>query len=666
MNILFFICIMLIKKRTVLLLILILSFAKVHSQGYIMIAGGGSEVAGGWSDAPYRWVVSHSGNKRIAVITYDPAATQWIPDYFKSLGASAARNFIIPNRSSADNQIVYDSLITYGGVFIKGGDQAKYYEYYKGTKTLLALQYIFDHGGVISGTSAGSAIISPVVYTAQVTSVDPAAALMYAFSAQITLATDFLQTWSERYIYDTHFIERGRFGRLPSFMATWYKQKKELAVGIGVDDHTALCIDKNQDAFVYGTGAVSLIRNRNIALPYDVNMEMMRAGEMEITQLLHGCTVNLKTGSLSGLPRIGDPPVLSENGENTLLFSGTDYPVDDALNYFVNNTGNKNDVITIVTGSSVTRASDVKSKLIEKGAGEVMIAQAVTGKENDAVTRNAIERATKFLFIANDYDPFFIFMKSQGNGRLLDGKIRQKGMISFFAGDNARFAGKTVIHKYTGYGTSSYNGTMEFLPGLALLKSMAIMPNAFINSSTYENTVSGLPFAMVKDTLAGGIYITGNTLAAYSQTAGKYRITAVSGSFPLIFLRNKSHYTGFANQGPNALSRNIAGFDRMELKFLGNSDFTEVGDVVSANRITDKYPSILIYPSPAGKYLKIEGIPGHYNARIFDLSGRLVAERNCEGNSVVSMEGLKAGLFWVEVFSPGIGRISTRKFQVIH
>jgi cyanophycinase-like exopeptidase len=41
-------------------------------------------------------------------------------------------------------------------------------------------------------------------------------------------------------------------------MASWYRKTKEIATGIGVDDHTALCIDSDKKATVYGTGAVSL------------------------------------------------------------------------------------------------------------------------------------------------------------------------------------------------------------------------------------------------------------------------------------------------------------------------------------------------------------------------------------------------------------------------
>jgi cyanophycinase len=327
----------LLKKLILFLLIVFPVFSM--AQGYLMLAGGASESVGGWSDAPYRWVVEHAQNKRIAIITYDNAATDWIPNYFRGFGAKRARNFIISNRASADIQSLYDSLITYNGVFIKGGDQKNYYDYYKGTKTQQALQYIYNNGGVLSGTSAGTAILSPIVYTAQVASVDPSTALLYAYSNQITLANDFLTTLTNKYIFDTHFIERGRFGRLPSFMATWFKKSKENTTGIGVDDHTAICIDPDGKAKIYGTAAINFFYNTDSSNPYDTTVTIMRTKTMKLTQLIHGSTIDLNNGNITGLNKYIEPKIKEENGRYTILFNGSDYPIDDAYSYFVNSLG---------------------------------------------------------------------------------------------------------------------------------------------------------------------------------------------------------------------------------------------------------------------------------------------------------------------------------------
>ncbi len=636
------------------------------AQGFIMLAGGAAESAGGWSDAPYSWVVQHAHNKRIAVVSYDASATEWIPNYFRSFGAITAKNFIIPNRTSAQQQSLYDSLITYDGVFIKGGDQGKYYTYYQGTKTQEALQYIYNHGGVLSGTSAGTAILSPIVYTAVVTSVDPAAALQNAYSPQITLENDFLETLPGKYIYDTHFAERGRFGRLSSFLASWYKKTREIAMGIGVDDHTALCIDSLGNATVYGTGAVGFYYNKNAIHPYDTTVSMLRSNNMEFTQLIHGCTINLNTGVIGGLNDLIQPKVIEENARLSLYFSGTDYPSDDAYTHFVNLTGAKSDAIVIVTGTDATRANDAKSVLQAKGATDVYIIQAIPAYQNDVTVHESIDKAKKFFVIANDYTTFMNFINGPGNGSFLNIRLRQTGMISFFAGDNARFAGKTVIDKYTGYGYTSYHGTLEFLPGLGLLKTTAIMPNAFISTDTYENTVTGLPYAMISDSLKYGIYITANTYAAYGITNDrKSYFKNISGSSPLIFLQNDGTVSGLASQGPYPASRNIAGFGSMSLKFLGVTDTITVGRNVTVSVNNYDRLKMNIYPNPAKDLFHIQGSGSNYSVEVADMSGRIISSKMFADNTEVSLSLCTEGLYLVNIRDLKSNRFCTSKLCVI-
>lgn len=633
-------------------LVFMIACQGMHSfaQGSLMLAGGAGETSGGWSDAPYRWVVEHAANKRIAVITYDAAATDWIPNYFKSFGAKAAKNIIISSRSSADQQSVYDTLITYDGVFIKGGDQSKYYEYYKGTKTQQALQYIYDKGGVLSGTSAGTAILSPIVYTATVASVDPATALQNAYTPQITLAADFLNTLPKKYIIDTHFAERGRFGRISAFLATWYKNTKETAIGIGIDDHTALCISPDGKATVYGTGSAGFYYNQAAQLPFDTTVTMLAAGDMKFTQLTHGCTIDLNTRVSSGLNTLIQPMLDEENARQTILLSGTDYPSDDAYNHLVNNRGSKTDAIVIVTGADVTRANDVKSKMLAKGASEVYLVQALPANQNDATMAETITKAQKLFFISNDYTGFMSFIGGTGNGSLLLEKIKQPGMICFFAGDNARFAGKTVIDKYTGAGFTSYHGTLEFKPGLGLLKTTAIMPNAFISTDTYENTVTGLPYAMVTGSLAFGLYITANTCVEYGYTPERTSyFKNVSGSSPLIFLHNTGTMTGLANQGPYATSRNIAGFQSMNLAFLPVAGSVTVGTNVILSATQPANPKINVYPNPAKDSFHIAGYGSHYALQVSDLNGRVVYAANFVDNTEVNLSACHQGLYLVNI-----------------
>lgn len=638
-------------RQIILTVSIAISSLLSNAQGYLMLAGGAGESAGGWSDSPYSWVVSKASNKRIAVISYNSGETDWIPNYFKSFGAVYAKNFYIPDKTTANQQALYDSLITYNGVFIKGGDQGKYYQYYKDTKVQQALQYIYNNGGVLSGTSAGSMILSPVVYTAQVASIDPATALMSAYSTQITLVNDFLTTIGGNFIFDTHVAERGRFGRIPSFMATWYKSKTLNAVGVGIDDHTALCIEPNGNAVVYGTGAVGFYKTSETTLPFDINVSMLKSKYIQFTQAIHGCTFNINTLAITGLNRNIQPKVAEENGKYRVFICGTDYPSDNAYSYIVSQVGAASDPIVIVTGNDLTRANDIKTNLQSKGATNVDIIKALTSYSNDQTYQTKISAAKKFVIVSNGYTDFINFTKASGNGALLKQRLLSNDMVSFFVGDNARFAGKTVINKYTGAGYASYRGELEFLSGLELLKTTSIMPNTFISAETYENTVTGLPYAMMKDSLKYGLYITGNTFAEYGYGSnGKAYFKNLSGSFPLIFLKNTGTKSGMVNQGPYATSRNIAGFEQMYLRFLGEADTVVVGNNVPVSvPIKTTGIDVKIFPNPASELINIQGKERLYNFQMIDLTGRLVLSRPFTYNTTVELDNFTNGYYLIKV-----------------
>lgn len=622
----------------------------VSAQGYLMMAGGAAESQGGWSDAPYRWVVEHAANKRIAVVSYSGGQTDWIPDYFISLGATEARNISITDRITANQPWIYDTLTSYDGVFLKGGDQSIYYERYRETKTEEALQYIYDHGGVLAGTSAGTAILSPVVFTAQVASVDPGTAQLDAYSSQNTLEDDFLMTLPGPVIYDSHFVERGRFGRLPSFMATWFKNTGEHAIGIGVDDHTALCLGPDMKGTVYGTGAVTFLFNQHLVQPYDTAVKMLRTKPMEVSQLLHGSTMDLNDTTVGGLDAYMQPPIEKEMGRYSLLVCGTDYPSDTAYEYLVRHRSIEAPIL-IVTGSSFSRALAIQQKLESYGALKVDIIQALWDHADDPDMQQKISEAGKFFFIGNAYTDFMRFINWTGNGARLMDAIKRPEHVSFFAGDNARFVGKTVVEKYMGYGYTSYRGEMDFLPGLGLLATTALMPNTFISSNFYENTVSGLPFALINDSLRFGFYLTGNTLAEYGVSAGNLSyFRNVAGSYPVISLLNPGTYAGIADQGPYVNSRNIAGFASMNLAFLAVSDSLILGENVPLSMVAQSPPPrIQLYPNPATHVLTIDEIPNRCSVQIYNMAGKEVFRENTQGMLLVSLEGFSAGPYLVSI-----------------
>lgn len=635
-----------------------------YAQGYLMLAGGGGETDGGWSDTPYRWVVDNAQNKRIAVISYSQA-TEWIPNYFKSLGAISSKNFYIPNYTVANSQSTYDSLITYDGVFIKGGDQSVYYENYLNSKTQQALQEIYNRGGVLSGTSAGMAILSPVAYTAQGATIYPGSALAHPYTSQITLKDDFLTTLAHPYIFDTHFIERGRFGRLNSFMANWFRLRKELAIGIGVDDRTALCIAPDGIAAVWGTAAANLYFPSDEALPYDTTQTMLRTGTMRAIQLIHGCSINLETLAVNGFEHHIQPPLAKESGYYTIMLSGSDQLSEQACNHLINNEGTPTDTIVIITGSTLNQANSLKAVLQSQGAINVFIAQALSINQNDIETGIIINSGKKFIFLANEYNNLISFCEGQINGTKLNQKIRSGNVVSFFAGDNARFAGKTVVNNYMASVSASYNGLLEFDQGLSLLSTTAIMPNTYLNADIYENTVSGLPYAMITDSLSFGLYLTGNTFVRYKHDQeNKTYFECVGGTVPLMMLHNTGTFAGIADQGPGALSRNVAGFEKMHLRFLSPGDTVRVGSIGPGSIHNADESGLNIYPNPAREMLNIQLKPGKYQLSLSDLSGRIVYSANVTGNTGICLKDYKKGLNFLKITETSKNRMQVRKVVI--
>jgi len=365
------------------------------------LIGGSGETDGGWSDDPYKWVVDHAQNKRVAVISYS-TESQWIPNYFKSLGATFAKNFHIPNRSVADQQATYDSLMTYDAVFLKGGDQSVYYESYLNTKTHEALQAIYNKGGVLSGTSAGMAVLSPVIYTAQGAYIYPATALSNPYSNQITLKNDFVQTLPLPIIFDTHFIRRGRLGRLIAFMANWYRRTGILAVGVGVDDRTALCIDSLGVAVVFGTAAANFVfPDQNVSV-YDTTLTVLKAENLWLTQLLHGTSINLTTKEITGYSQTFHPETATEDKKLTMLLTGSDQLDNSVISHFAQQEGNTFDTITIVTGNDLTIANSLKTKFLSQGAAHVNVIRALQSFSQDLATGQAITSAKKIVIAGNE------------------------------------------------------------------------------------------------------------------------------------------------------------------------------------------------------------------------------------------------------------------------
>jgi cyanophycinase len=229
------------------------------AQGYVCAEGGGNPGKGAWAEEVFGWMVE-KGNKGAAIII--GAVPLEEPDnridLFLKLGAKSCTGLVIDEKN-ADTKEVYDQVAAASVVFIRGGAQERYVNWWKGTRTEEAIHDVFNKGGVIAGTSAGCAILGEVSYDSKNGSLKPMEALQDACHKHLTLTTDFLGL-VPGVLFDTHFTERGRIARLPVMLAHVRDElHRDDVVGIGVDPRTALCVEPDGTATIRGEGSVTLV-----------------------------------------------------------------------------------------------------------------------------------------------------------------------------------------------------------------------------------------------------------------------------------------------------------------------------------------------------------------------------------------------------------------------
>ena len=259
------------------------------STSSVVLMGGGPDV-----DEAFRWMIARAGIKpgtggRFVVIratgtdAYDPyiyysdaalttstsVADQWVGG--ASLGLSSVETLVIPSVAAANDAFVNSVVSKANAVFIAGGDQSDYINFWKGTKLDQTLQGLIANNVPIGGTSAGLAVLGQFDFAALRGSVTSTQALADPFNKYMTLDPDPLSLTGgflappalASTILDAHLDSRDRMGRLITFVARLVAVNSNTgcpggilasgtgsaaARGIGVDVETALLIQGNKGA----------------------------------------------------------------------------------------------------------------------------------------------------------------------------------------------------------------------------------------------------------------------------------------------------------------------------------------------------------------------------------------------------------------------------------
>jgi cyanophycinase len=147
-----------------------------------------------------------------------------------------------------------DSLKNSKLIFISGGDQSRFMEVVKNTPVKDAIFSAYSNGAIISGTSAGAAVMSMKMITGNQKKHPDAETgfqTIEADNVEITEGLGFLPD----VIIDQHFIKRQRLNRL---VAASIENPEQLCVGI--DESTAIIVN-GDSATVTGISQVVVIKN---------------------------------------------------------------------------------------------------------------------------------------------------------------------------------------------------------------------------------------------------------------------------------------------------------------------------------------------------------------------------------------------------------------------
>ena len=163
-------------------------------------------------------------------------------------------------------------------VFFTGGDQLRITSQIGASPLYQRMIDIFNRGATIVGTSAGAAAI-PITMLVSGPGDESADSGRLIMAPGLGLLPDI--------VIDSHFAQRGRIGRLLGTVALNPKN-----LGIGIDEDTAIIVERGQQFHVMGSGAVYVVDGRGMSYSslseqtaeglislYDVKLHVLGAGD---------------------------------------------------------------------------------------------------------------------------------------------------------------------------------------------------------------------------------------------------------------------------------------------------------------------------------------------------------------------------------------------------
>lgn len=277
-----------------------------HSHGHLVIIGGHEDKQYDM-DILKRFVeLSGGARARLVVITAASALTdemwQTYDRVFGELGVEHRMHLHVASRQDANSEEHIRDLEGATGIFMTGGDQKRLLALVGGTLLDAAMHAALKlRGACIGGTSAGASAMSGHMLAQGRAELHPEKG-----SVSLGAGLGFLH----KVVVDQHFSERQRLSRLLSVVA-----QNPYLQGVGIDEDTALVIERGVGIEVIGQGAVTVVDG------HTMSTNIADISDRETPELIDVRLHLLPAGSRYRLPRDGEearriPPPLLEFIEN--------------------------------------------------------------------------------------------------------------------------------------------------------------------------------------------------------------------------------------------------------------------------------------------------------------------------------------------------------------
>jgi cyanophycinase len=237
----------------------------VHTRAGFALMGGGTDL-----DEAFRFLCDRASGGDMVVLR--ARGDDEYNAYLRGIcHLNSVATLIIPNRKAAQDPFVAETISHAAAIFIAGGDQANYINFWMNTPVQSALNDAIKRGVPVGGTSAGLAVLGEYAYSAQGDkpddpNLDGKTALADPFGPRISTARGFLDIpILKGIITDTHFARRDRMGRLLVFLARLNESAKadsttpQRVRGIGVQERAAVLLEPDGKAHVVGYGPAYFI-----------------------------------------------------------------------------------------------------------------------------------------------------------------------------------------------------------------------------------------------------------------------------------------------------------------------------------------------------------------------------------------------------------------------